>query len=861
MNVYSRHNNIANNTRKTINRWLFLAILALSCPLAAYAQNIVIDETNFPDNNFRQWLLEDETPIGGDNGGMGGVGIKGYLTQDEISSITTLVLNNLGITDLTGIGFFTNINMLRLAKDTDTNRNQIANVDLTNNTLLQRVYCKNIGLTNLTLPPASSSVLRQLFCQDNPGLTGTFDLSGYTALTQFECTGTNFEELILTGLSVLNNLKINNSLKKIDISGDVKLPASTDWSGTQLETVVAQGHVNITNFTFPATLKTLDIDGNGAVSTLNFTTKAPGLERIIASNSTTLYSLRYNKDNLKYLDISNCPNFATVDFSGNSKTDYGALDTLLIRNCINITRIDCQNNSLTYLDVSGCTKLDQVNCTFNLLTSLDFSTNTELTRLQISENLLTGDFNIDPATHPNIRVYIANRAGHSTHTNILTYNNIVNLQVNGGAYMRLDKTTGKYKEMNEHSDHTRDHISSLISGIDHLDEMPKLYNLLCRHNDLTVLDISTNTDLQYIELNNNRLLTLDLTRLIHLGEGPGADSHVDTQKSVEDLVVFDKNKVAIELPNGSDDINRFQNLVIDGGSITAVPALLTIGGKKYLQITTDVDQKDLDLYGLGHGSAIERHITYDYDTKSPFVKVNLSLMDVDITGNTYIMYISPNSKTDTPAAFYSGTLCLPYESIVPDDAEAYVIAGVEDVEKISIDAEDKAYTAFQPGGSTENQLTAVMYAGPGDVIPANTPVYIKATTPGLYAFKKNYDRDFYGWKVTAWNENTGTVNNDDIKPYYVEASQINPSVPSAPSVNLLTGALNNTLTPTAVPTHSVLTLGREKTHSHVGFWLFTSTTIPSHRAYIELSTPLWKQHVKKGGVLNLMNNLNNAFKQ
>ena len=59
MNVDKRHNSITDN-KKTITRWLILAILAFNCSVAAMAQNIEINATTFPDDNFRAWIRKQK---------------------------------------------------------------------------------------------------------------------------------------------------------------------------------------------------------------------------------------------------------------------------------------------------------------------------------------------------------------------------------------------------------------------------------------------------------------------------------------------------------------------------------------------------------------------------------------------------------------------------------------------------------------------------------------------------------------------------------------------------------------------------------------------------------------------------------
>lgn len=750
MNVDKRHNSITDN-KKTITRWLILAILAFNCSMAAMAQNIEINATTFPDDNFRAWILSRS------------YGADGELTPEEISGVKSIEIQNLGITNIQGIEFFTALTSLRLGNE-NPNTNSIPNVDLSALNNLQNFYGRKSGITHLTLP-TNTTELRNVYLQENPDLTGTLDFTGFTGLQTFSSQNSNIEKLIFDGCTSLHNgtLTLNNSIKYLDISN--------------------------TNYN-------------------SFNKEAPQLETFIAKNCTSLKNLTLNQSTVKYIDISGCTAFKSFSYYGiNDKDRYNPLETFIAKDCVNLTELIVRNNSLTTLDVTGCTSLVNFDYKGNLLTSIDLSTNVNLVKIEANNNLFS-DLGVDPAIHTKLQKIIANRAGYASYHQALTFPVLTQMQLNGGAYVRLDKSTGEYKEMNEQSGH----VSMLISEIQHIENMPNIDKLLCRDNNLSVLKLHANTLLKEIELRHNRFLTIDFSNQTTSVSA----FNINDQRSVEDLVVLDREKVAIYLPNAlpTEDISRFDNLIIDGGSVLNDESIYTDGsGKKYLVLTTtDVEKRDLDLY--------EKIITYDYDTY--FYDPTRKFMDVTVTGNTYIMYISPDSGAPTGAhTYYSGTIYLQYESIVPEGVTAYVLTGVKDMGEISIDADGNAYTT--------DQLNTLQYAAPGDVLPANTPVYVVSANPGFYAFKKNYQREYHGWKYTC-NPTTGAVLGPEF--LWSENNRINPTVPGAPSVNLLTG----TLTDKTIVSYSVLTLGREKTSRNVGFWMYTSTNIPAHRAYIELDT-------------------------
>lgn len=87
---------------------------------------IAIDEKNFPDPVFRQlvWDNYDKNHNGG-------------FSVDEAALVTKLDLSSMGITNLKGIEYFTSLIELRC------NDNMLTSLDLSKNTALKVLYCKN----------------------------------------------------------------------------------------------------------------------------------------------------------------------------------------------------------------------------------------------------------------------------------------------------------------------------------------------------------------------------------------------------------------------------------------------------------------------------------------------------------------------------------------------------------------------------------------------------------------------------------------------------------------------------------------------------------------------------------------------
>ena len=143
-----------------------------------------------------------------------------------------------------------------------------------------------------------------------------------------------------------------------------------------------------------------------------------------------------------------------------------------------LTKLLCQNNQLTSLDVSKNTALEELDCGDNQLTSLDVSANTALKQLYCMNNPLTA---LDVS---------ANTA--------LTDLNCINTQ---RASLDVSKNTA---------------LTSLLCGDNQLTSLDvsantALTSLLCAKNQLASLDVSKNTALEELSCWGNQLTSLDVS--------------------------------------------------------------------------------------------------------------------------------------------------------------------------------------------------------------------------------------------------------------------------------------------------------------------------------------------------------------
>ena len=158
---------------------------------------IAIDKENFPDDNFRAFLLDQD------------YGWDGVLTEREIMNITEMDVYDMEISSLQGIEYFTALTVL------DCDDNELTTLDISKNTALVKLYCSWNHLTSLDI--TNNVALKRLLCYDNE-LT-SLDVSKNTALTFLDCEENKITALDVSMCTELESLTCgDNELTQLDIS-------------------------------------------------------------------------------------------------------------------------------------------------------------------------------------------------------------------------------------------------------------------------------------------------------------------------------------------------------------------------------------------------------------------------------------------------------------------------------------------------------------------------------------------------------------------------------------------------------------------------------------------------------------------
>ena len=240
--------------------------------IAVQSAGVTIDNTNFPDANFRTVVKKFDTNQ------------DSSLSDTEIAAVKKINCSNKGITNLKGIEYFTSLNIL-LCTD-----NQLTALDVSENTALTELDCRFNKLTALDV--SKNTALTILECNANR-LTA-LDVSKNTALTELDCS---FNEL--TALDVSKNTALTaldcsiNKLTALDVSKNTAL------------TVLRSNHNQLT---------TLDVSKNTALLYLSCTSNQL---TSLDLNNTKITNDPNCRNNIYQIVVDNAPTFDLSTLPGN----------------------------------------------------------------------------------------------------------------------------------------------------------------------------------------------------------------------------------------------------------------------------------------------------------------------------------------------------------------------------------------------------------------------------------------------------------------------------------------------------------------------------------------------------------------
>ena len=344
-------------TKRTrlVSALLTLAMVFTFLPFSALAAegDIAIDNTNFPDAKFQEYLRTEF-----DNG-------DGVLSTEERNQVQILNVRNSGIKELTGIKWFPKLHKLNCIGL------GLKELDLSQNKELVTLDCSENNLTQLNL--SQNKELTYLDCSKNK-LT-QLNLNANTMLETLKCYDNQLSALDVNSLGYLRDLSCGkNFLETLDVSGLEILKSLGCY----------ENHLTALDVKNNSYLKDLSCGGNQ-------------LTELDLSHNPNLTELYCSDNQLSRLDLRQNKELTTLQCFQNK------LEHLDVSQSTKLQTIQCADNQLTSLDVTKNKALSELDCARNQLVELDTRNNVALQKLNCESNRLAG-LNLDD----NLYLYLAN---------------------------------------------------------------------------------------------------------------------------------------------------------------------------------------------------------------------------------------------------------------------------------------------------------------------------------------------------------------------------------------------------------------------------------------------------------------------
>ena len=322
-----------------ISRFSFLMFIVY-CSLNA-------QQTYVPDDNFEQALID----LGYDNV------LDNYVLTNNISSIDSLSIGHINISDTSGIEdfislkylYFVNCNLTALNVNNLTHleslnlyKNILSEIDLSNNQLLKNLIVADNNLSQLDL--TNNLLLEYLFIGSNN--LSEIDVSQLDNLESLYISENPINEIDISNNNLLEvfgishspisqiDLSQNPNLKVLDISDINPTPVFSIINNQLIEELVVRyGNLSEIDISHLENLKFLSLDNNS-------------LTELDVSNNPLLETFYASDNFLTEIDLSNNYNLLYLGLDGNNLTEINFDNNPVLAD------INLSNNQLTYLDLS-----------------------------------------------------------------------------------------------------------------------------------------------------------------------------------------------------------------------------------------------------------------------------------------------------------------------------------------------------------------------------------------------------------------------------------------------------------------------------------------------------------------------------
>ena len=333
---------------------------------------------------------------------------EGYVTNETLNTITSLVISNRDLTELGPLVHLTKLKSLYCWG------NQFETLPLSSFTELVNLYCQNNKLKSLDL--SKNTNLERLDCSGNE--IKTLDLSNNTKLSVLFCEKNELEALDLSNNQQLKMLDCHqNNITSLDLSNNTHLN-SLYCSNNQLTTLNLTGininvidcsnnNIGLNNMTFLVNSLPLAVSlGGGEPHNLFVYDEANNDRNVCTTEQVQIAKDRgwnvnyYTGGNIYFYPGTNGVAIDKEHFPDNQfrkivemvsydKNRNGFLTENEIEKVTSLKVLYSEISDLT--GVEYFTEITELNCCDNFLTKLDLSKNTKLNKVNCWGNMIKGD--------------------------------------------------------------------------------------------------------------------------------------------------------------------------------------------------------------------------------------------------------------------------------------------------------------------------------------------------------------------------------------------------------------------------------------------------------------------------------------
>lgn len=306
----------------------------------AAGQDVEINETNFPDPTFREYVKRFDNNR------------NGKLSTTEINAVKNIDVSEKNIKSIKGVEVFLELEELECVK------NKISDINVSKNTKLKKLNCEWNELTNLDVTKNTSLI--ELRCGINH-LT-TIDLKNNKNLRVLWCQTNRFTNLDIKENILLNEVfLVKNEISTLDLSNNKELQI-LDVSENNIKNIDLSNNTKLVKLDARTNkLSEIDVSKNLALGELNCQENL--LKNIDLKNNKKLYYLDCSNNKLKNLDLSNNGGLMSLFIS---KNDFENIDLSALKE---LSIFYCDKNKLTSLCTANNPRLTNfygLNQTFDI---------------------------------------------------------------------------------------------------------------------------------------------------------------------------------------------------------------------------------------------------------------------------------------------------------------------------------------------------------------------------------------------------------------------------------------------------------------------------------------------------------------